>query len=88
MTMEMKRGAELDLAASDVRPALPRRIVWAAQAVAVCAGLVAGYDFGVQISGEGLGVLLAANAAVFCSMMVDTFADLTLRLKQRQGPSS
>lgn len=73
---------------NDRHPHLPSRVTLIAQVAAVGTGLAAGYAFGVRISGELLGVLLAANAAVFCSMMVDTLADLALRLQGRQGPTN
>jgi hypothetical protein len=41
--------------------------------------LVLGYDFGLQISGKLLGVALALNAALFCSMVVDVLADRIVR---------
>lgn len=56
-----------------------RRWVFAGQALAALLGGVLGYDFGLQISGKLLGVALALNAAVFCSMVVDVLADRLVR---------
>ena len=62
-------------------PAL-NRLVQAAQLVAAGAGAVWSFDFGVQISGLPLGVLLAANGAFFGAIMVRYVADLGLRLRE------
>lgn len=52
------------------------RLVQALQLAAAAAGAVASYDFGLQISGIPLAVLLAANGAFFGSIMVGYVADL------------
>jgi hypothetical protein len=62
-------------------PSASRRWVWATQAVAAGVGLVLGYDFGVRISGTLLGVVLALNGALFCSMVVDVLADRLVRAR-------
>lgn len=55
---------------------LQRRVVQVTQIVAVVVGLKYGYDFGKQISGTLLGVVLAINGAVFCAIVVGMVADL------------
>lgn len=55
--------------------------IWAAQAVAVVLGLKYGYAFGVRISGAVLGVVLAANTAVFGALGVTALVDLAQRLR-------
>lgn len=57
-------------------PRKPLRVVQALQLAAAAAGAVASYDFGMQISGIPLAVLLAANGAFFGSIMVGYLADL------------
>lgn len=57
-------------------PRKPLRIVQVLQLAAATAGALASYDFGVQISGIPLAVLLAANGAFFGSIMVGYLADL------------
>ncbi len=56
-------------------PRKPLRVVQALQLAAAAAGAVASYDFGMQISGIPLAVLLAANGAFFGSIMVGYVAD-------------
>jgi len=46
--------------------------------VAGAAGAKFSYDFGVQISGVGVGLLLAVNTAVFCAVLVGALADRLL----------
>lgn len=58
-----------------------RRWVFAGQVLAAVVGGALGYDFGLQISGQLLGVALALNAAVFCSMVVDVLADRIVRAR-------
>jgi predicted cobalt transporter CbtA len=55
------------------------RGLWLAHAIAVALGLGLGFDFGRQISGSLLGVVLAINGAVFCSMVVDQAVERWLR---------
>ena len=52
-----------------------RLLVVAAYMVAVAVGLKFGYDFGAQISGKLLGIVLALNGAVFCSFVVSMVID-------------
>jgi len=54
----------------------PLRVVQALQLAAAAAGALASYDFGMQISGIPLAVLLAANGAFFGVIMVGYVADL------------
>ena len=58
-----------------------RRLLLAAQVLAVAAGLVFGYDAGAQISGMWLGLAMAANAAVFAAFCVSLLADAVFRRK-------
>ncbi len=55
--------------------------------MAAGAGAVWSFDFGMQISGLPLGVLLAANGAFFGAIMVGFVADLGLR-RRRGDPGS
>lgn len=58
-----------------------RLALWGAQAVAALVGLGYGFAFGQQLSGPGLGVLLAANGCVFGVMTVTGVFDLAQRLR-------
>jgi len=51
---------------------------YALAGVAGAAGAKFSYDFGVQISGVGVGLLLAVNTAVFCAVLVGALADRLL----------
>jgi hypothetical protein len=42
---------------------------WALQLLAGVAGLKFGFDFGYRVDGPWLGVLMALNSALFCSIM-------------------
>ena len=55
------------------------RLVQALQLAAATAGAVASYDFGLQIGGMPMAVLLAANGAFFGGIMVGFVADLLRR---------
>jgi hypothetical protein len=61
------------------RSSKPNRVVQVLQLAAATAGAVASYDFGLQISGIPLAVLMAANGAFFGSIMVSYVADLLAR---------
>ncbi|KNZ32845.1 MAG: hypothetical protein AD742_09015 [Methylibium sp. NZG] len=61
---------------------MQRALVLAAYGAAIVAGLKYGYDFGKQISGPILGVVLAVNGALFCSIVVGMLVD---RLQQLRG---
>ena len=52
---------------------------WLAVALAGVAGLWFGYDFGAQVSGMGLGLLMAANGAVFASLLASAVVDRLFR---------
>jgi hypothetical protein len=44
---------------------------WALYALAVVGGAVYGYGFGARVSGVPFGLLTAAMAALFCSILAD-----------------
>ncbi|MDZ7591321.1 MAG: hypothetical protein U5L05_11710 [Rubrivivax sp.] len=52
---------------------------WFIVAGAGVAGLWFGYDFGRQVSGMGLGLLMAANGAVFASLLASAVVDRLFR---------
>jgi hypothetical protein len=54
---------------------------WALYALAVTVGAVYGYRFGFTVSGMPFGLLTAAMAALFCSILAD--AAIVRRLKRR-----
>jgi hypothetical protein len=49
-------------------------------------GFVYGFDFGHQVSGAMLGLVLAINSALFCSIMVGAIDDAIGRLKPAREP--
>ena len=60
------------------RPAgwgLPRVLSALLTLLAALAGLVYSYDFGVQIGGPLVGVVLALNGALFCSIVAGALAE-------------
>lgn len=67
----------------------PRRIQtrrWLARAVTAAAGLLGmylGFDFGQQISGTLIGVVLAVNGALFGSILASAAAERLLGLSGR-----
>ncbi len=65
---------------------LPRRLVQALCALAAMAGAKLGYDFGIQIGGKPVGVLTAANTALFGWLMVSAIAGQAQRWRQRRRP--
>jgi hypothetical protein len=56
-----------------------RWLVRAVCVLAALAGLVAGYDFGQLIGGPFVGVVLALNGAVFCSIIAGALAERLCR---------
>lgn len=52
---------------------------WLVVALAGVAGLWFGYDFGRQVSGMGLGLLMAANGAVFAALLASAVVDRLFR---------
>jgi hypothetical protein len=60
---------------SDNPRRLQRILVPVAHGAAAVAGLKYGYDFGAEISGKLLGIVLAINGAVFCSIVVGMVVD-------------
>lgn len=69
------------------KPALRQWWAWLVVALAGVVGLWFGYDFGRQVSGTGLGLLMAANGGVFASLMASAVVDWLLRPKKsgREG---
>jgi hypothetical protein len=59
-----------------------RALAWALYALAVLGGAIYGYVFGVSVSGMPFGLLTAALAALFCSIL----ADAGLRRMARSAP--
>jgi hypothetical protein len=69
-------------AAQRVRTAGP--LQWGAWVLTLAAGVVGllyGYAFGVRLSGTLLGVVLAVNGAVLCSMVADALLERVARLR-------
>jgi drug/metabolite transporter (DMT)-like permease len=64
------------------RPAPRQWWAWLVVALAGVVGLWFGYDFGRQVSGMGLGLLMAANGAVFASLLASAVVDRLLRPKK------
>ena len=52
-----------------------RLIVYGCSAAGALLGLVYGYGFGREISGPGLGLLLAINSGLFCGLVVGMVLD-------------
>jgi hypothetical protein len=69
---------------ADRRPTLRRVVVALAQLVAVGVGLKYGFDFGQEISGTALGVVLAINTALFGAMMVGMVTDWVFKPRGAQ----
>ncbi len=65
---------------------LPRRLVQLLCALAAAAGAKLGYDFGIQIGGTPVGVLTAANTALFGWLMVSAMASLAQRWSRKRRP--
>jgi hypothetical protein len=61
---------------------LLRALAWAIYALTVFGGALYGYGFGAQVSGVPFGLLTAALAALFCSIL----ADAGLRRLMRAAP--
>jgi hypothetical protein len=61
----------------------PRRWLLPVQLLAAAVGAWLGMGFGQEISGTALGVLLAANCALFGSLAAQTLADVVERLAAR-----
>lgn len=54
---------------------------WLATLAAGVVGLLYGYAFGVRLSGTLLGVVLAVNGALLCSMVADALLERVARLR-------
>ena len=69
------------------KPGPGRWWAWLVVALAGVVGLWFGYDFGRQVSGMGLGLLMAANGAVFASLLASAVVDRLGRAKKsgREG---
>ncbi len=64
--------------------AAPQRLVLLViHVVAAAVGAKLGFGFGLQIGGMPMGVLLAANSALFGWLMVGALDELVQRLRQR-----
>ena len=75
------------------RRPLRRILVLGAYGAAIVVGLKYGYDFGAQISGTILGIVLAINGALFCSIVVGIVVErvrqmLDTRATQRDPPGA
>ena len=75
--------------AHDAKPASPLRRVLVAlvYAVAAVAGALACYDFGRLIGGPVVGVVLALNGAVFCSIVAGSAVEQLCRWWPGTPPS-
>jgi hypothetical protein len=71
---------------SVTRPAWQRGLIVLATTLAALAGLVAGYGFGGRIGGPLVGVVLALNAAVFCSIIAGALAERCFAWWQDHSP--
>ncbi len=66
-----------------------RRLVTAVVCgVAALAGLVSGYDFGLQLGGALVGVVMAVNGAVFCAILAGAAIDRLARWRRASGHSA
>lgn len=67
-----------------------RSIVYGSSAVGAALGLIYGYSFGREISGPGLGALLALNAGIFGGLVVgmalDWLFNRLIRPESSRGP--
>jgi len=61
-----------------------RRAAQVLSVLAAAAGAKLSYDFGVQIGGPPVGVLVAASGALFGWLMVGAFADQLRRWRERR----
>ena len=66
---------------------LQRVLVGLVYAVAALAGALACYDFGRLIGGPGVGVVLALNGAVFCSIVAGAAVETLCRWWPGTPPS-
>lgn len=53
---------------------------WTLQLLAGAAGLKFGFDFGYRLDGAGIGILMALNSALFCSIMAGAVVERLLPL--------
>ena len=79
----MVPGPPRQKAPSGARPRESRMrqglVVRVGNAMASAAGAVAGFQFGQQIGGIWLSLLLAINAGVFCALVADMLLELLAR---------
>jgi hypothetical protein len=61
-----------------------RWLLRALQALAAALGALYGYDIGSRVSGPGMGVVMAANAAVFAALLTSAATEPILRLLARR----
>jgi hypothetical protein len=65
---------------------MQRVLVALAYALAALAGMVYSYDFGKLIGGPVVGVVLALNGAVFCSIIAGALAEKLCRWRPASRP--
>jgi drug/metabolite transporter (DMT)-like permease len=63
-------------------------LAWAITLAAGVVGLAAGYDFGNRLAGMWIGALMAANGALFCSLLAAAAVDRLLPGRERAGASA
>jgi hypothetical protein len=57
---------------------------WALQLLAGAAGFKFGFDFGYRLDGAGIGILMALNSALFCSIMAGAVVGRLLPLSKAE----
>lgn len=77
--------SELHMKTFGKAPPLRQIVILIAYAMAIVAGLKCGYDFGAEISGAVLGVVLAINGAVFCSIVVGMLVEQAERALDKRA---
>ena len=58
---------------------LQRRLLWLVYGLSALLGMVYGYGFGKVLGGPIVGVVLALNGAVFCSIVAGALAETLCR---------
>jgi hypothetical protein len=66
---------------------LQRGLLWLVYALAAVAGALACYDFGRVIGGPVVGVVLALNGAVFCSIVAGAAVEKLCRWGPGTAPT-
>jgi hypothetical protein len=67
-------------------PRARRSVVWAITLAAGLIGLAAGFDFGNRLAGMLIGVVMAFNGALFCSILAAAVAERMFG--ERSSPSA